>query len=135
MNAIRGTGAAGLSSIPRRRNRIVRPLLDRTHDELCELLRMRGIVWREDATNADTRNLRAFVRHEVLPIAKKRNPRLAASLATTCDILSDEDAYLTSVAARALRDLTRRADPGLMALDAARRSSRCARRRGLRRAT
>lgn len=120
MNAIRGTGAAGLSSIPRRRNRIVRPLLDRTHDELCELLRMRGIVWREDATNADTRYLRAFVRHEVLPIAKKRNPRLAASLATTCDILSDEDAYLTSVAARALRDLTRRADPGLMALDAAR---------------
>ena len=39
MNAIRGTGAAGLSSIPRRRNRIVRPLLDRTHDELCELLK------------------------------------------------------------------------------------------------
>ena len=120
MNAIRGTGAAGLSSIPRRRNRIVRPLLDRTHDELCELLRMRGIVWREDATNADTRYLRAFVRHEVLPVAKKRNPRLAASLATTCDILSDEDAYLTSVAARALRDLTRRDEEGLIALDAGR---------------
>lgn len=120
MNAIRGTGAAGLSSIPRRRNRIVRPLLDRTHDELCELLRMRGIVWREDATNADTRYLRAFVRHEVLPVAKKRNPRLAASLATTCDILSDEDAYLTSVAARALRELTRRDEEGLIALDAGR---------------
>ena len=120
MNAIRGTGAAGLSSIPRRRNRIVRPLLDRTHDELCELLRVRGIVWREDATNADTRYLRAFVRHEVMPVARERNPRLSASLATTCDILSDEDAYLTSVASRALRDLTRRADPGLVALDAAR---------------
>lgn len=120
MNAIRGTGAAGLSSIPRRRNRIVRPLLDRTHDELCELLRMRGIVWREDATNSDTRYLRAFVRHEILPAAKTRNERLAASIATTCDILSDEDAYLTSVASRALRDFTRRADPGLVALDAAR---------------
>ena len=120
MNAIRGTGAAGLSSIPRRRNRIVRPLLDRTHDELCELLRMRGIVWREDATNADTRYLRAFVRHEVLPVAKKRNERLAASIANTCDILSDEDAYLTAVAARARRDLTRREDKGLIALDAAR---------------
>ncbi len=120
MNAIRGTGAAGLSSIPRRRNRIVRPLLDRTHDELCELLRMRGIVWREDVTNADTRYLRAFVRHEVLPVAKKRNERLAASLANTCDILSDEDAYLTAVAARARRDLTRRSDEGLVALDASR---------------
>ena len=120
MNAIRGTGAAGLSSIPRRRNRIVRPLLDRTHDELCELLRMRGIVWREDATNADTRYLRAFVRHEILPVAKRRNERLAASIANTCDILSDEDAYLTAVAARARRDLTRRQEEGLVALDAAR---------------
>ncbi len=120
MNAIRGTGAAGLSSIPRRRNRIVRPLLDRTHAELCDLLRMRGIVWREDATNADTRYLRAFVRHEVLPVARGRNPRVVANLSTTCDILSDEDAYLTAVSARALRDLTRREGTGLLVLDAAR---------------
>lgn len=120
MNAIRGTGAAGLSSIPRRRNRIVRPLLDRTHEELCDLLRMRGIVWREDATNTDTRYLRAYVRHEVMPVIRARNPRVTASLATTCDILSDEDAYLTSVASRALRDLTRRESEGLLVLDAAR---------------
>lgn len=120
MNAIRGTGASGLSSIPRRRNRIVRPLLDRTHEELCDLLRMRGIVWREDDTNADTRYLRAYVRHELMPVVERRNPRVTASLSTTCDILSDEDAYLTSVAARALRDLTRGEKDGLLVLDAAR---------------
>lgn len=120
MNAIRGTGPAGLSSIPRRRNRIVRPLLNRTHAELCELLRMRGIVWREDATNADTRYLRSFVRHEVMPVVQKRNPRVMSSLSTTCDILSDEDAYMTSVAGKTLRDLTRRKDEGLIALDARR---------------
>lgn len=120
MNAIRGTGAAGLSSIPRRRNRIVRPLLDRTHEELCDLLRMRGIVWREDGTNADTRYLRSYVRHEVMPVVRARNPRVVESLASTCDILSDEDAYLTAVAARALRDLTRRESAGLVVLDAAR---------------
>ncbi len=120
MNAIRGSGASGLSSIPRRRNRIVRPLLDRTHEELCDLLRMRGIVWREDATNGDTHYLRAYVRHEVMPVALRRNPRVVSSLSTTCDILSDEDAYLTSVAARALRDLTRSRGEGLLALDAAR---------------
>lgn len=120
MNAIRGTGASGLSSIPRRRNRIVRPLLDRTHEELCDLLRMRGIVWREDQTNSDTHYLRAFVRHEVMPVICERNPRVMASLANTCDILSEEDAYLTSVAARTLRELTRRSTQGLLALDAAR---------------
>lgn len=120
MNAIRGTGPAGLSSIPRRRNRIVRPLLGMTHAQLCELLRMRGIVWREDATNADTRYLRAFVRHEVMPVVERKNPRVVSSLSTTCDILSDEDSYLTSVSSRTLRDLTRRTSEGVLALDAAR---------------
>lgn len=47
MNALKGAGPSGLSSIPRRRNRIVRPLLDRTHDDLCDYLRMHGVVWRE----------------------------------------------------------------------------------------
>ncbi len=120
MNAIRGAGPSGLSSIPRRRNRIVRPLIDRTHTELCDLLRMRGIVWREDDTNHDTRYLRAFVRHELLPVANRRNPRVVESLATTCDILSDEDAYLNQMASRAYRDLVRREEEGLVALDAAR---------------
>ena len=120
MHAIKGSGAQGLSSIPRRRNRIVRPLLGRTHEQLCDLLRMRGIVWREDATNADTRYLRNFVRHEIVPLARQRNPRLFESMAATCDILSDEDAYLTQVASRAYRALERRHGQGLVALDAAR---------------
>ncbi|MGI6231036.1 MAG: tRNA lysidine(34) synthetase TilS [Tractidigestivibacter sp.] len=120
MNAIRGTGASGLSSIPRRRNRIVRPLLDRTHEELCEFLRMRGIVWREDQTNSDTHYLRAFVRHEVMPMVEERNPRVVSSLATTCDILSDENAYLAGIAGRTMRELTLRRGEGFVALDAAR---------------
>ena len=86
MNAMRGSGVAGLSSIPRRRNRIVRPLLDRTHEDLCDFLRMRGIVWREDTTNADTRYLRSFVRHRVMPPIKERSPRVVSSLSTTWDI-------------------------------------------------
>ena len=120
MNAVRGSGPSGLSSIPRRRNRIVRPLLDRTHDELCEYLRMRGIVWREDATNRDTRYLRAYVRHELMPVIERRNPRVTASLAATCDVLSDEDAYMTQVASRAYRDLVRGQEEGRVTLDAAR---------------
>ena len=120
MNAIRGSGAPGLSSIPRRRNRIVRPLLGRTHEELCDILRMRGIVWREDDTNRDTRYLRAYVRHELMPVVERRNPRVVASIASTCDILSDEDAYLGALASRLLHDLIRRQDGGMIALDASR---------------
>ena len=120
MNAIRGSGPSGLSSIPRRRNRIVRPLLDRTHEELCDLLRMRGIVWREDDTNRDTRYLRSYVRHEVMPVVERRNPRVVSSLTATCDILGDEDSYMTQVATRTFRDLVRRSSDVMVALDAAR---------------
>lgn len=123
MNAIRGTGPSGLSSIPRQRNRIVRPLLDFTHDELCSMLRMRGIVWREDATNADTQYLRSYVRHEVMPAVKRRNPKVLSSLATTCDILSDEDGYLTQIAQRTFHELERRRQDQMVALDAARLSA------------
>lgn len=120
MNAIKGSGSQGLSSIPRRRNRVVRPLLDRTHAELCDLLRMRGIVWHEDVTNADTHYLRAFVRHEIVPRALARNQRLMENMAATCDILSDEDAYLTQLSMRALMSLERRRAEGLVVLDAGR---------------
>lgn len=119
MNAIKGSGTQGLSSIPRRRNRIVRPLLDYTHEQLKDLLLMRGIKWREDATNADTTYLRAYVRHEIVPRAQERNPQLLANLASTCDILSDEDAYLTALAARAFHTLEVRRDKTSIILDAA----------------
>lgn len=120
MNAIRGTGARGLSSIPRVRGRIVRPLLDRRHGDLCELLRMHGIVWREDVTNADTRYLRNHVRHRLLPVAAEENPRVVEAVASTVEIVSDEDAYLTSVAMRAYREVTRTSQEGLRILDASR---------------
>ncbi len=120
MNAIRGSGAAGLSAIPRRRNRVVRPLLGRTHEELCQLLRMNGIVWREDETNADTRYLRAFVRHEIIPLAESRNPRVVSGIATGCEILAEEDSFMTQLSMRALRSLERRRTKGSVSLDAAR---------------
>ena len=119
MNAIRGSGPSGLSSIPRRRNRVVRPLLDRTHRELCDLLRMHGIIWREDATNDDPRYLRNYVRTEIVPPARERNPQLARALSTTCDLLNDEDAYMSGVAAERLREALLSEADGVRLLDAA----------------
>lgn len=120
MNAIRGAGPAGLSSIPRRRNIIVRPLIDATHDELCRYLAVAGISWCEDESNRDTSYLRNFVRHEVMPLAAERNGNLARTVGATCDILGDEDAFLTHLAATALRACTRREEEGLVVLDGAR---------------
>ena len=119
MNAIRGAGPAGLSGIPRRRNIIVRPLIDYTHEELCRYLEIADIAWREDESNQDTSYLRNFVRHRVLPLARQRNGNVEKTLSATCDILGDEDAFMSHLAASALRACTRRRDEGLIVLDAA----------------
>ena len=117
MNAIKGSGPAGLSSIPRRRNIIVRPLIDKTHAELCRYLEVAGQPWREDESNADTSYLRNFVRHKVMPLAEERNGNVSRTVGSTCDILGDEDAFMAQLAATALRSCIRRSQEGLLVLD------------------
>lgn len=118
MNAIKGSGAAGLSSIPRRRNIIVRPLLDMTHEDLVRYLQVAGQPWREDESNQDTGYLRNFVRHRLLPVARERNAGVARSVGAACDILGDEDAFMSQLAATTLRGCTLRSSEGLLLLDA-----------------
>lgn len=120
MNAIKGSGAAGLSSIPRRRNIIVRPLMDYTHAELVHYLEVVGQPWREDESNQDTSYLRNFVRHRVMPLAAERNANVARSVGSACELLGDEDAFMSQLAATALRSCTRRTQDGLLVLDASR---------------
>jgi tRNA(Ile)-lysidine synthase len=110
MRLIVGGGGSGLSSIPFVNGRTIRPLLNCTRAELREaVVKVRvplttvplttrptpgHALWREDASNRDTRRLRAFVRHEVIPLLEARNPELPATVARSLDVLADEDAYL-----------------------------------------
>jgi tRNA(Ile)-lysidine synthetase-like protein len=100
MRLVVGGGGSGLSSIPFVNERTIRPLLDCTRAELREELRTRMTsippreLWREDASNRDTRRLRAFVRHEVIPLLETRNPDLLTTVARSLDVLADEGRYL-----------------------------------------
>ncbi|MDR2196701.1 MAG: tRNA lysidine(34) synthetase TilS [Coriobacteriales bacterium] len=110
MRLIVGAGAGGLSSIPFVNGRVIRPLLDCARAELREALLREALredvpqgdqapceheLWREDASNRDTRRLRAFVRHEVIPLLETRNSQLRATLARSLDVLAEEDAFLS----------------------------------------
>jgi len=106
MRAIAGSGTGALSSIAHARGRVVRPLLDCERPALRDYLRERNASWREDATNADTEHRRALVRAEILPAAERLNPGFRASLARTMDLLGDDDALLSRMAAGFARDFT-----------------------------
>ena len=123
MNVMRGSGMSGLTSIPRHRGLIYRPLLDYTHDQLKDWLKARGLDWHEDATNTDTHYLRAYMRHNVLPLLKARNPMLVQTVCKIADLMTDEDDYLEAKAARKLRQITLRKSESLLVLDALKLSS------------
>ena len=123
MNVMRGSGMSGLASIPRHRGLIYRPLLDYTHDQLKDWLKTRDLDWHEDATNTDTHYLRAYMRHNVLPLLKARNPMLAQTVCKIADLMTDEDDYLEGKAARKLRQITLRKSESSLVLDALKLSS------------
>lgn len=106
MRSIVGTGPGGFRAMRYRNGRVCRPLLDVGREDLRGYLRRRadaglpvvrdaaGALWREDATNAHTDRFRAFVRHEIVPRAKARNPQLLATLTRTMNLIADEDDML-----------------------------------------
>ena len=123
MNVMRGSGMSGLASIPRHRGLIYRPLLDYTHDQLKDWLKTRTLEWHEDATNTDTHYLRAYMRHNVLPLLKARNPMLVQTVCKIADLMTDEDDYFEAKAARKLRQITLRKSESSLVLDALKLSS------------
>ena len=57
----------------------------------------------EDSTNASSLPLRNRLRHEVVPLLARENPKLSSSVFQMCEILREEDAYLDGAAASLLR--------------------------------
>ena len=68
MRVLRGAGPAGLSAMPQRRGKIIRPLLAVTRADVIDYLKEKNIVWREDSTNSDTQFLRNRIRHQLVPL-------------------------------------------------------------------
>ena len=74
LNFIRGTGLNGLTGI--KSDRIERPLLDKTKQEILGFLRKNRIPYRKDSSNLDTKFSRNRIRHKVIPELKKISPNL-----------------------------------------------------------
>lgn len=103
----RGAGRTGLSGIPRSIEyngiRIIRPMLDITRKEIEDFLQTKKILYRQDMSNKNTEILRNCVRHEILPLLRKKlNPQFDRVLARTVETFREEDNYLDAIARRYL---------------------------------
>lgn len=83
INFTRGSGLDGLTGIPQQNDRIVRPLLIFSRNEIEAFAKENNINWREDSSNASDKYWRNKLRHDVIPILKELNPSLLLSFENT----------------------------------------------------
>ena len=73
INLSRGTGLNGLTGIPKENNKVIRPILDFSREEILNYAEKNKLKWREDSTNQKSDYLRNKLRLEVLPKYKETN--------------------------------------------------------------
>ena len=95
---LRGTGLAGLGGIHPLSGPIFRPLLPVRRAALRTYLRRKKQSWREDATNRDTRRMRARIRKKLLPLLEKQfQPAIVEHLASLANLAREDEAFLDAL--------------------------------------
>ena len=102
LNLLRGTGLKGLTGIPEKRDCILRPLLSVTRAELAAYAAEHRIPFVEDSTNGTDDAARNVLRHQVLPVLKKLNPRVVENMSRTASLLAADEAALDAACRKLL---------------------------------
>ncbi len=119
---VQGAGAGGLAGMLPRREQpagpvIVRPFLEIPRAEIAEYHASRSLPCWEDATNREATIPRNLLRHQVVPILKRLNPRILDELPRHVSLLAEEHAWLERQAREAEAPWRREVWDGLVAWD------------------
>lgn len=99
INLTRGTGLEGLTGIPEQNDKIIRPLLIFSRNEIENFATKNQIDWREDSSNASDKYLRNKIRHAVVPVLKQLNPSFLTSFQETLNHLKQSVELVEDVTA------------------------------------
>ena len=83
INLSRGSGIDGLTGIPKINDKIARPLLPFSRNQIYEYAKTHNIQWCEDSSNASLKYKRNALRHELIPVLKSIFPTILEALNTT----------------------------------------------------
>lgn len=89
INFIRGTGLDGLTGIPEQNDKVIRPVLIFSRQEIEQYAKDNSIKWREDSSNVSDKYLRNKIRHNLVPILKEFNPDFLPSFQKTQTYLQE----------------------------------------------
>lgn len=108
MNLARGSGARGLSGIPKRRDFVIRPLLWARRSETQDYCRAHGLLMLQDPANEDLEFARNRVRRFVMPGFEQIRSGAVEAAGRSARILAEEDSLLDALAGEALEGCVRR---------------------------
>ena len=106
MRMIRGTGIAGLSGIPAKRDKIIRPILFLTKEEINEYLTEHKIPYVIDESNKEDSFFRNRVRNHIVPLFKKENPKIHESFLRLAQIAQNSHEFIDQFANEIPMDIT-----------------------------
>ena len=106
INLSRGAGINGFLGIPEVNNKINRPLLAFTKDQLKSYALENKILFREDSSNKKKDYLRNQIRLEVIPKLKKINPYLLESFPKTIKKLEQSKSIIADRIAKVLSEVS-----------------------------
>jgi len=96
LHILRGAGLRGASGTAERNGAFIRPLLDTPKEEIQEYIRQNSISYVTDATNADARYSRNFLRAELKRLSKKF-PAAEHNLAAFAASARADDEFINSL--------------------------------------
>ena len=105
LHLVRGTGLKGLGGITPKGERLIRPMLTVTRQEVVAFLEEYHLSFVEDGSNSTDAFLRNRLRHHVMPLLRQENPRLAENLSQMAMSLRQDEQTLTALAGENLPDV------------------------------
>ncbi len=114
---LRGSGVTGLCGMPRRRDRIIRPLLFADRRWISAFAEQHAVPFRRDSSNEDQAYRRNRLRHDLLPYLQQYNPRIHRTLTRLSGNMAEVDEYLTAMAEKAFGECCIQTEGGKIILD------------------
>jgi tRNA(Ile)-lysidine synthase len=95
---IRGTGPTGLAGIYPKMGSVIRPLLATQRQDLRDYLKSLNQLWREDATNRDTKRQRARIREQLIPLLENNfAPTIVSHLGELARLSREEELFWSAI--------------------------------------
>lgn len=88
INLSRGTGIKGLTGIPVKSDKLIRPLLFAARDKIRLYANQNNIDFREDSSNVETKYLRNAIRHKIIKNFEQISPNFLHAVETTSKLLN-----------------------------------------------